>query len=59
MPPRVFSEVMRDLDLIVSVAHRGGIDPEATASTVEMRAALVRETCALLRSTMSRQRHTP
>jgi predicted DNA-binding WGR domain protein len=49
VPPRIFSEVMRDLDLVVSVAHRGGVDPEATASTVEMRAALVRETCALLR----------
>jgi Family of unknown function (DUF5724)/Domain of unknown function (DUF4132) len=48
VPPRLFSEVMRDLDLVVSVAHRGGVDPEATASTVEMRAALVRETCALL-----------
>ena len=48
VPPRVFSEVMRDLDLVVSVAHRGGVDPEATASTVEMRAALVRETCGLL-----------
>jgi hypothetical protein len=49
VPPRVFSEVMRDLDLVVSVACSGGLDPEATASTVEMRAALVRETCALLR----------
>jgi hypothetical protein len=39
---------MRDLDLVVSVAHRGGVDPETTASTVEMRAALVRETCELL-----------
>src|SRR4029078_10486213 len=48
MPPRIFSEAMRDLDLVVSVAHQGGVDPEATASTVEMRAALVRETCALL-----------
>jgi hypothetical protein len=48
IPPRVFSETMRDLDLVVSVAHRGGVDPEATASTVEMRAALVREACALL-----------
>jgi hypothetical protein len=48
LPPRVFSETMRDLDLVVSVAHRGGVDPEATASTAEMRAALVRETCALL-----------
>jgi hypothetical protein len=48
VPPRVFSEVMRDLDLVVSVAHRGGVDPEASASTVEMRATLVEETCALL-----------
>src|SRR5207248_11770054 len=31
VPPRLFSEVMRDLDLVVSVAHRGGVDPEASA----------------------------
>ena len=49
VPPVVFSEAMRDLDLVVSVAHAGGVDPEATASTVEMRAALVRETARLLR----------
>lgn len=49
VPPRVFSEVMRDLDLVVSVAHRGGVDPEASASTVEMRAALLTETCNLLK----------
>jgi hypothetical protein len=48
VPPRVFSEVMRDLDLVVSVAHVGGVDPEASASTVEMRGTLVRETCAML-----------
>lgn len=48
VPPRLFSEAMRDLDLVVSVAHRGGVDPEATASTVEMRAALVQETAQLL-----------
>ncbi len=48
VPPRLFSEVMRDLDLVVSVAHRGGVDPEATASTVEMREVLVKETCTLL-----------
>jgi hypothetical protein len=48
VPPRLFSEVMRDLDLVVSVAHRGGVDPEASASTVEMRANLLRETCSLL-----------
>ncbi|HVJ82742.1 MAG TPA: DUF5724 domain-containing protein, partial [Planctomycetia bacterium] len=27
VPPRLFSEVMRDLDLVVSVAHCGGVDP--------------------------------
>ncbi len=48
--PRVaFSEAMRDLDLVVSVAHAGGVDPEATASTTDMRAALVRETARLLK----------
>jgi hypothetical protein len=49
VPPRIFSEVMRDCDLVVSVAHRGGVDPEASQSTVEMRAALLRETCQLLK----------
>lgn len=48
IPARVFSEVMRDMDLVVSVAHRGGVDPEASASTVEMRETLLRETCELL-----------
>jgi hypothetical protein len=46
--PALFSEALRDVDLVVSVAHRGGVDPEATASTVEMRGALVRETSRLL-----------
>ena len=44
VPPRLFSEVMRDLDLVVSVAHRGGVDPEASHSTIEMRNAILRET---------------
>ena len=48
VPRRVFSEVMRDCDLVVSVAHRGGVDPEASASTVEMRASLVKETAQLM-----------
>ncbi len=48
MPPRLFSEVMRDLDLVVSVAHRGGVDPEASASTVEMRTNLLREALSVL-----------
>ncbi|MBX9735449.1 MAG: DUF4132 domain-containing protein [Phycisphaerales bacterium] len=48
IPARVFSEVLRDLDLVVSVAHRGGVDPEASQSTIEIRTALLRETCQLL-----------
>ncbi len=48
VPANLFSEVMRDVDLVVSVAHRGEVDPEASESTVEMRATLIRETCALL-----------
>jgi hypothetical protein len=46
--PRIFSEVMRDLDLVVSVAHAGGVDPETSASSIEARQALIRETCSLL-----------
>ncbi len=41
VPPRLFSEAMRDADLVVSVAHAGGVDPEASHSTLEMRAALI------------------
>lgn len=48
VPPRVFSEVMRDIDLVVSVAHRGNVDPEASASSVEMRSSLLKETLRLL-----------
>lgn len=48
VPGVVFSEAMRDLDLVVSVAHMGGVDPEASASTIEMRAALLQETARLL-----------
>jgi hypothetical protein len=48
IPPVIFSEVMRDLDLAVSVAHVGGVDPEASHSTIEMRAAIVRELLGLL-----------
>lgn len=37
VPDIVYSEAMRDVDLAVSVAHAGGVDPEATHSTIEMR----------------------
>lgn len=49
VPPKVFSETMRDLDLIVSVASMVGIDPEASESTIEMRANVVRELTLLSR----------
>jgi hypothetical protein len=45
---RLFSEAMRDLDLVVSVAHAGGVDPETTESSIEMRGRLVEETAPLL-----------
>jgi hypothetical protein len=48
VPPRLFSEVMRDLDLVVSVAHSGGVDPETSESSVELRRRLVEETAGLL-----------
>jgi len=47
--PRIFSEVMRDVDLVVSVAHAGGVDPEASHSTIEMRSALLKETLRLFK----------
>ncbi len=47
--PILYSEVMRDIDLVVSVAHVGEVDPEASASSVEMRLNLLRETSSLLR----------
>ena len=40
IPDIIFSEVMRDVDLAVSVAHAGGIDPEMSHSTIEMRKAI-------------------
>jgi hypothetical protein len=49
IPPLVFSEVMRDVDLVVSVAHVGGVDPEASLSTIEMRAVIVAELLRLLK----------
>ena len=47
--PRIFSEVMRDVDLVVSVAHAGAVDPEASHSTIEMRSVLLRETARLFK----------
>lgn len=47
--PRLFSEVMRDIDLVVSVAHVGDVDPEASHSSIEMRAVLMKETARLFK----------
>ncbi len=41
IPDIIYSEVMRDVDLAVSVAHAGGVDPETSHSTIEMRRAVV------------------
>lgn len=41
VPPIIYSEVMRDTDLAVSVAHAGGVDPMTSHSTVEMRSVIV------------------
>lgn len=40
IPDIIYSEVMRDVDLAVSVAHAGGVDPETSHSTIEMRRAI-------------------
>lgn len=49
IPAVIFSEVMRDVDLVVSVAHVGQVDPEASHSTMEMRAALAKESARLFK----------
>ena len=47
--PVLFSEIMRDLDLAVSVAYVGGVDAETSHSTVEMRVAIAKELVQLLK----------
>lgn len=37
VPEVVYSEIMRDADLAVSVAYAGGVDPETCRSAMEMR----------------------
>lgn len=49
IPKLIFSEVMRDVDLVVSAAHVGGVDPEASLSTIEIRTAIVDELLKLLK----------
>ena len=40
---------MRDIDLVVSMAHVGGVDPQASQSTVQMRSAIAAELVSLLK----------
>ncbi len=47
--PILFSETMRDIDLAVSVARVGGVDPEASHSTIEMRIAIGIELVRLMK----------
>lgn len=51
IPPVIFSEIMRDIDLVVSVAFVGGVDPEASLSTIEMRSMIISEMLRLLKLT--------
>lgn len=44
-----YSEIMRDLDMAVSVAYVGGVDPLTTTSTIELRAAIITYTMELMR----------
>ncbi len=45
----IFSEVMSDVDLVVSIAHVQGLDPEQSHSSIEMRAALAKESARLFK----------
>jgi len=45
----LFSEIMRDVDLAVSVAYVGGVDPVTSFSTMELRKAIIEYTCQLMK----------
>lgn len=47
--PILFSETMRDMDLVISTAHVGGVDPEASLTTIELRSVIVNESLRLLK----------
>ena len=49
IPKVLFSETMRDIDLMVSIAHAGGVDPEASLTTIEMRRAILLESLRLMK----------
>ncbi|GKX27784.1 hypothetical protein SH1V18_02640 [Vallitalea longa] len=47
----IFSEVMRDLDLVVSVAYVGGVDVMMNHSTIEMRTRILEYNLSLFKVT--------
>lgn len=47
LPPKVFSEVMRDVDLLISLAGVGSGDPETSPAAMAMRGALIESTLPL------------
>ena len=49
MDPILYSEIMRDVDLAVSVAHAGSVDPETSHSTIEMHRAVCEFTLPLFK----------
>ncbi|MCL2323688.1 MAG: DUF4132 domain-containing protein, partial [Oscillospiraceae bacterium] len=49
IPKKIFSEVMRDVDLVVSVAHVGSVDPDASLSSIELRGVIVNEIIRLMK----------
>ncbi|UJF32630.1 DUF4132 domain-containing protein [Paenibacillus hexagrammi] len=49
IPGIIFSEIMRDVDLVVSTAHAGGVDPEASLTTIELRKVIVTESLRLMK----------
>lgn len=44
----LYSEIMRDLDMAVSVAYVGGVEPITSTSTVELRKTMIQLTCQLM-----------
>ena len=47
--PVTFSETMRDVDLAVSTAYVGGVDPVTSFSTIELRRNITEFTCRLMK----------
>ena len=49
--PVTFSETMRDIDMAVSTAYVGGVDPVTSFSTMELRRTIAAYTCQLMKLT--------